>query len=349
MTPKPARWRRHLRAQLRDLRILLRQFAWSIIGFNALIAVGGLVLHVYYDTPKVDYFQGCYYVFTLIFFQPELEFPTPDHYGLRLMFFLIPLIGLGFLAEGLLRFGVLLFNKQMRGEKWHMVLASTYSGHIILCGLGHVGYRIARELLNLGQDVVCIARDSKFIDDIRRLDVPVLIGDARDEALLESANVASARAIIIATDDDLANLETAINARSRNPDIRIISRMFDANLARKVQSAFGIHLAFSTSQLAAPTVALAAVDKRVLHSFYVGEELLNMVELVVQPGSPYVSRSLEDFEADSDVTVVVHRRGAAVQPHPPATVQLQAEDALILLCSVKTLGILEKKGLRSSG
>lgn len=340
------RWKRHFSAQYRDLRILLRQFFWSILGFNLLIAIGGWALHKYHS-PPVDYWQGCYAVFTLIFFQPELDFPGPDEPGLRLMFFLVPLVGLGFLAEGLLRFGVLLFNKSMRGEKWQVVLASTYSNHIILCGLGHVGFRIAQELYQLGEDFVCVAHESKFTEQIRRLEVPVLLGDARDELLMDSLNVDKARAIIIATDDDLANLETAINARSRNPNIRIVVRMFDGGLASKVQTAFGIHMAFSTSQLSAPAVALAAVDKRVMHSFYVGDELLNVVELAVEPGSRYVGKSLEDFESDNQVTVVVHRRQEAIQPHPPASVVLQAEDTLTLLCSVRTLGELSRQGLKS--
>ncbi len=347
----PGGWkriRRHVAAQFRDLRILIRQFFWSILGFNALIALGGWALHRFYDhTPPIDYWQGCYAIFTLIFFQPELDFPGPDEPGLRLMFFAVPLIGLGFLAEGLLRFGVLLFNKSMRGEKWQVVLASTYSNHIILCGLGHVGFRIAQELHQLGEDFVCVAHESKFTEQIKRLDVPVLLGDARDELLMDSVNVSKARAIIIATDDDLANLETAINARARNPNIRIVVRMFDGSLATKVQSAFGIHLAFSTSQLAAPAVALAAVDKRVMHSFYVGEELLNVVEMAVEPTSRFAGKTLEEFESASQVTVVVHRRQDQIQAHPPATVVLQPEDTLTLLCSVKTLGDLSRQGLKS--
>ncbi|MCE7873699.1 hypothetical protein DYH09_25445 [bacterium CPR1] len=340
------RFRRQISAQARDLRILLKQFGWSILGFNLLIATGGWALQRFHS-PPVDFWQGCYAMFTLIFFQPELDFPPANEPGLRFMFFAVPLVGLGFLAEGLLRFGVLLFNKSMRGEKWQVVLASTYSNHIILCGLGHVGYRIAQELHQLGEDFVCVARESKFIEYIKRLDIPVLVGDARDELLMESLNVTRAKAIIIATDDDLANLETAINARSRNPGIRIVVRMFDPELAQKVQSAFGIHLAFSTSHLAAPAVALAAVDKRVMHSFYVGDELLNVVELEVEPGSRYVGKTLEEFEADALVTVVVHRRGEAAQPHPAASVTLQAQDMLTLLCSVKTLGELGRHGMKS--
>lgn len=345
------RWRRFAWAQVRDLRILLREFGGSILGFSLLLLVGAWVLmsfhHRLEGEPELDFGRAVYTVFTLIFFETQMQFP--DEPGLRLMFFLVPVVGLAFLGEGLARFAVLVFNKQMRGEAWQRVLASTYSRHIILCGLGHVGYRVAEELLRLGEDFVVIAKESDFVDLVRRREVPVLLGDARDEVLLEQANVEKARTIVICTDNDLANLEVALNARSRNPKIRILVRMFDGRLAKKVESAFGIHMAFSTSQLAAPAVALAAVDKSVLHSFYVGDQLLTVVELVVQAGSVFAGRTLEEVEKEMEVTVVVHRRGTALTTHPAADTLLEQGDTLILLCSHDKLGALEKGGLVASG
>ena len=38
------------------------------------------------------------------------------------------------------------------------MLASTYRDHIILCGLGHVGYRILERLLHWHLDVVVIEK-----------------------------------------------------------------------------------------------------------------------------------------------------------------------------------------------
>lgn len=292
----------------------------------------------------LDYGQACYALFMLIFFEPQVDFPPPQDWGARIMFFVVPFIGLGFLAEGLVRFAVLVFNKQMRWEKWQTVLASTYSEHVILCGLGHVGYRVAQQLIKLDQDFVCITKETKFAEQLRKHDVPVLVGDARDEDMLVGANVARAKAIILATDDDLANLETAINARARNDKIRILVRMFDPELANKVESAFGIHMAFSTSQLAAPAIALAALEKSVLHSFYVGDKLMNVVELEAVSGCRHLGKTLEAFEKEFGLTVFVHRRGDHVDPHPSGDVLLERADHLILLTSVEILDRLEADG-----
>src|SRR5262249_8071200 len=54
------------------------------------------------------------------------------------------------------------------------------SGHVVLCGLGNIGYRVLEELLSYGERVVAIelARDGRFVATARRLGVPVLVGDA---------------------------------------------------------------------------------------------------------------------------------------------------------------------------
>ncbi len=44
-----------------------------------------------------------------------------------------------YLAQGLTEFGALLFNRRLRSKEWEMVVASTFSNHIILVGLGHLG------------------------------------------------------------------------------------------------------------------------------------------------------------------------------------------------------------------
>ena len=334
-------------AQVRDLRLLFRQFWGPLVGFATVVLGGALLLmRLYHLSPSrgaIDFGEAAYIVFCLVFF--ELVVPFPEETGLRVMFFLVPLLGLGFLTGGVMRFGVLAFNKEMRGEAWQKVLASTLKDHVIVCGLGHVGFRVAQELLQLGQDFVVIGHPSKFLEQVRRRDVPVLEGDARDESLLEDAGVARARCIVVATNDDLANLETVINARNRNPGIRAVVRLFDPALAAKLQSALQIDMAFSTSQLSAPAVALAAVERELIHSFYVGDELMSVVELSVRSSSPYAGRTLEDLERENQVTAVLHRRGERLQPHPVATQDLQGEDRVTLLCSLPVLRKLEEQGL----
>ena len=115
--------------------------------------------------------------------------------------------------------------------------------------------------------------DAAFVAVLRDQKVPVLIDDIRSPQCLPRTNVREAAAIVCATDDDLANLNVALDARRLNPDIRVVIRLFDDDLVAKVRDTFKAE-ALSSSALAAPAMALAALDPRILHSFQVGAHLM---------------------------------------------------------------------------
>ena len=206
--------------------------------------------------------------------------------------------------------------------------------HIILCGLGNVGVRVLEQLTHLGEQVIVIEKeeDNRFLDVARLVKVPVIHGDMRNMAFLEQANIAQAKAIIAAGNDDIANLEAALNARSARPDIRVVLRIFDTNLAQKLQTAFGINTAFSTSALAAPGFAMAAVDPDVVGSFYVDGELMTNVELSITPGSPLDGMTSDQLRQRGDVSILSHvcRRTGRRDWHPAEPFVMAAEDRLVV-------------------
>jgi Trk K+ transport system NAD-binding subunit len=166
-------------------------------------------------------------------------------------------------------------------------MASTFRNHVVVCGVGKVGYRVILELLKLGREVVAVERnpEGRFVEKVKALGVPILVADARRSETLVQASVERADAIIPCTDDELANLDIALDARELNPEVKVVMRMFDADLAQRVEKGFGLQTAFSTSALAAPIFAAATMRVDIRHSFYVGETLLNLSELTVQPGA----------------------------------------------------------------
>lgn len=341
--------RRHLVATARDLRILAREFWVSIVVFVAILLAGGWLISAHYHEggEQISFGRGVYSAFTMIFFQGSLKYPE-DQLDLQVLFYVVPIIGLLVVVEGIARFGHLAINKNLRGEEWQRIVASTFSDHIVLCGLGHVGFRVAEQLYDLGQDVVVIARDSKFVERVRQAGVPVVMGDARDTALLEAANLKQARSVIVATDDDLANLDIVLTAREMNPSIRIIVRLFDAELGKKMQRALGIDMVFSTSSLSAPAVALGAMSRNVLHSFHVGDVLVSVGELEVAEGCAYAGKPLEELERAESLTVVVHRIGETVHLHPQSTQIMAVGDRLLFLADLAIIEGLLSRGFSSA-
>ena len=232
-----------------------------------------------------------------------------------------------------------------------MALASTYSGHIIVCGLGHVGYRVARQLLDFGQEVVAVEKDPQapFLERVRRMGVPVILGQATDREVLRQAGAERAQAIVIATNNDLVNLEIVMIVRELKPDIRIVLRMFDGDLAEKLGALFGIRTAFSASAIAAPAFATAAVRSGVTHSFVVEGELLNVSELVVCEGAELIGWTVGELEQRLDLSVIFHQRGEKRDMHPAGELALQAGDKVIVFASLAQLGRLERLNCRPKG
>lgn len=141
--------------------------------------------------------------------------------------------------------------------------------HIIVCGLGQVGYRVTKLLLQMGEDVVVVAEqaNSEFLREVQKLGAKVIIGDARDSEVLVSAKIKSATSVISVTESDLTNIEISLDAQTLNPSIRVVARLFDQTLAKRLEKSVGFHRALAMSVLAAPTFAAAAMGSSIIGTF----------------------------------------------------------------------------------
>ncbi len=158
------------------------------------------------------------------------------------------------------------------------------SGHVIVCGLGNVGFRVVGDLVQQGERVVAIERqrDNPFIPTARRLGVAVIVGDAIVPEVLRQAHAATAKAVVAATSNELVNIEVALLVRELNPKMRVVLRLIDPRLARTMREAASVRLALSIPDLAAPAFVAALFGDRVLSMFLVEGRLMAVVDLVVQ-------------------------------------------------------------------
>lgn len=274
--------RRTLHAQLLYLWMLLKRFRFTFFMLFVLVGGGGMALYFLFERAgrPVSLLRAIVTAYFLLFAQPIAD--LPDNGPIELVAVIIPPLGIVTVAEGLVRFAVLLFSKSRNDKEWFAVLAQTIKDHVIVCGAGRVGFRVFEQLHKLGIPLVMIDRDESkpFISIIRAAGVPVLTEDVRSAGVLDRANVAKARAIVCATDDDLANLNIALDARKVRAGIRVVMRLFDDDLVAKVSSSFEAQ-AFSTSALAGPALAMAALDPSIKNSFEVGSRLMVIAELTV--------------------------------------------------------------------
>ena len=148
---------RKIHATIRDSWLLIREFSWPLFFFfTAELGGGFLYFRLSYLAGEAipNLIEAIYQVLGLTFFQPSGEFP--EAWYLQIFYFIMPVIGLAILSQGIVEFSLMFFNRQQRSKEWEMAVASTFKNHHVLVGLGHLGYRVVRELHNLGQNVVVI-------------------------------------------------------------------------------------------------------------------------------------------------------------------------------------------------
>jgi voltage-gated potassium channel len=341
-------WKRTLLATWRDTRVLLRQFWLPLALFAVSVLVGGLIFDLLYTTSQVQdlsYSEALHAVFSMIFFEQTI--PLPPQWYLQIFFFVMPLVGLAVIAQGVVNFGVMLFNKRAREDQWQVAIASTYKDHVIVAGLGRLGFRIVQQLLDFGQEVVGIEIDpkSEFIQRVMDLHVPVISGDATRLDVLQQASAKQACSIVTCTEDDMTNLEIALVARECRSDIRVVLRMFDDDMAPKVASGFQIPIAFSTSALAAPAFAAAAAGSDIRHAFYIGGQLLPLSEFTIGPDSVLAGRRIGDLESGLDLSIILHQRDGGVDLHPKPDITLQVGDRICVFASMEVLNQLSRMNL----
>jgi Trk K+ transport system NAD-binding subunit len=300
MTARPRPRIARLRTGVLYVRALVYEFRWTLTGLVAVVALG-TVLYLrspeeFDDKHPRTVLNAMFASWMAMLAQPINAPPT--NWYLNLLCGVYPVIGFVLIGEGVVRLALLMSSKR-RGEKeWTKVMASTYRDHVVVCGVGRLGIRVIEQLVAANVPVVGIEKEEtgRFLPQARQLGVPVIVGDMKDDAVLMSAGIPHARVVIVATNDDMANLEVALDSRRMNPDIRVVMGLFDQSIASKISNAFLVDVAFSASTLAAPMVVAMSLGAKVLSSTVIAGIPHVTAEVVVDAGSELADKRVEDVE-----------------------------------------------------
>ena len=338
MKKRQRRWQ----ASWRDTTLLLKEFRGPLLFFVATMLGGGALyqkIALQVGEPLHDYSEAVYLVLTLSFLQPSGDFPT--HPLLEAFYFVMPLIGMGILAQGLADFGIMLFNRNARNKEWEMAIASTLHDHTILVGLGHLGFRVAEHLNDLGKKISVIELDPQddLIDAVRELGIPVIHDDATRQSALEKAGIYEARTITLCMQSDALNLQIAVKARKLNPSINVVVRIFDEEFAKSIQKQFGF-TAFSATSISAPAFAAASAGVEITRPITVEGKALSLAKIKIQRNSSLKQMSIARIEKDFDVSVVLLRRGDEADMHPTGIRILQKEDIIAILGNPEQISLV---------
>ena len=217
------------------------------------------------------------------------------------------------------------------------------SGHVIVCGMGHVGYRIVRTLMRLGECGTVIARQvSKDWQAAVEPRFRVILGDAREDELLREAGIERAKAILAVTDDDLANVAIALDARRLNPQIGVTLRIFDQDLAVRLEKSLDIDRALCTSALAAPAFIAAALGESVRGAFDTENESWIIEDEAIHAATTAGNLTVKHCGRATRTPIAISR-GDELTIHPGPDVELLPGDRLVFLSPVRYAGAVASR------
>jgi len=99
--------------------------------------------------------------------------------------------------------------------------------HVVIAGGGRVGRHLARALHAVGAPLVVIELDHRRLEQCRDAGLPVVYGDAANEAVLHAAGIHRARLVIVAIPPPDVTAAIIAHARDGCPDLPVVARADD--------------------------------------------------------------------------------------------------------------------------
>ncbi|MEZ4386217.1 MAG: cation:proton antiporter [Candidatus Krumholzibacteriia bacterium] len=107
--------------------------------------------------------------------------------------------------------------------------------HVVICGAGRVGQRVARALCERGHHCVMVELDQHRLEDANAAGLPAIYGDASHPAVLDAAGLADACLLVVTTPAAVTTLAIVRHARGFRPDLHVVVRAESEVLVRELQ------------------------------------------------------------------------------------------------------------------
>jgi voltage-gated potassium channel len=242
----------------KDLTIVFSMIWLNLALFAGLLAGGATLLKVSGAYPQANW-PG---LLLDAFHMAITEGVAKDTDGVMpiLLSFLLPLGMLLILGEGVLRVFSIYLHKDEHREEWDIMVAKTFSDHIVVCGVGELGRALVKRLHadHPESRIVLVDVHPGLLTEtgLSGEDIVCLQADMTSKETLKSANCQKARLVLLTSGNDAFNLEAAYKIVQLNPQVEIWVRLHHSGLADLMDLARKPNLHFfSPYQQAAEVIA----------------------------------------------------------------------------------------------
>jgi voltage-gated potassium channel len=324
--------------------------------FRNLRTIGALLVLVmaigtagYHYIEGWPWFDGFYMVVTTLTTIGYQEVHPLSHAGRIFNVFVILggvsllLLGVGALSQALLEFELQSFFGRRRMERE----IERLDGHYIICGMGRVGRRVARELARKPASFVIVENADSKRQRFSSENWLVVAGDATQEQTLRQAQIDRARGLIAATTTDATNLYIVLTARGLNPGLKIIARASEDSAEKHLLTA-GADSVVSPYSFAGQRIAQSLLRPHVVSfldtaTTHLGMDL-EIGEIHITPTSAFAGKTIESsrIRQERGVIVLAIKRREDMHFNPAHDERIEPGDCLIAMGEPAQLRQLEE-------
>jgi voltage-gated potassium channel len=233
------------------------------------------------------------------------------------------------------------------GVRRELKVMKSLTHHIVVCGHGRMGHAVVDVLKQRRIPFVVVEIDPERCRSLEDEGLHVIVGDAAEEKVLASSNIAQAKTIITCLADDAHNVYTILLARQLNPTITIIARAVGDGAEERLRLA-GADRVLNPYRLGGVRLALTAIKPTAtdfLDESLLGSSVeLELTEVVVPPSSELAGKSLAGAEVRKrfGIIVVALKRGDRAVFNPGPDERIEGGDVLVALGPLAAIERIEK-------
>jgi len=200
--------------------------------------------------------------------------------------------------------------------------------YIIIVGGGKVGWNLARELLDKGNEVTLIESNrNRYLAIEQELEHSVQYGDASELWVLERAGVSRADLVIAVTGDDEDNMLICQVAKEKYLVDRIVARVNNPR-NRQWFELLGVKPYVSATDLILRVLEHEVPEYGLVHLLDLPEERLEIIEILLADDSRVAGKKVGDLTMpEGSLLISVLRGGEGFVPTPDT--QLEAGDEVL--------------------
>ena len=203
--------------------------------------------------------------------------------------------------------------------------------YVIIVGAGKVGWNLARELLEKGNEVTLIEGDrDRYLTVEQELEHNIQYGDATELWVLERAGISRADMVIAVTGDDEDNMLICQVAKEKYLVDRIIARVNNPR-NRQWFDLLGIRPFVSATDLILRLIEHEVPEYGLVHLLDLPQERLEIIEMLLSGDSQVTGRRVGDLEMpEGTLLISVLREGKGFVPNPDTVLEAGDEVLAVL-------------------